>query len=378
MALFKRAAGGPWWTRFTVRGRLVRRSCNTTDRALAEEYETALRLRFWRQANLGESVHTWREAVARLKREAGWRESTRQRNQYALTFFERMNAVPVAAITADVVRAAREHVERSQRPASANRIMAVLRLVLRACVRWGWLTYAPPVPMAHIPERDPTWITREQCAALIRELPEHLRRPALFSVLTGLRMANVRDLTWDRIDLVRGHAWVPSSAYKTKRAHGVSLSREAVRVLEGVPMHRPRHGRVFLYRRPAKKGKTKLVPISGTFNTKAFRKARKRAGLEALRWHDLRHTFASWLAAEGASDRVLQAAGGWSSPRMVARYAHLRADELRPWVAAVGTNAVTALAIIEAAPVEKPSEIMVPEEGLEPPTRALRMRCSTN
>ena len=124
-------------------------------------------------------------------------------------------------------------------------------------------------------------------------------------------------------------------------------------------------------RRLAKKGTTKVVPISGTFNTKAFRTARTRAGLEAVRWHDLRHTFASWLAAEGASDRVLQAAGGWSSPRMVARYAHLRADELRPWVAAVGTNAVTALAIIEAAPVEKSSGIMVPEEGLEPPTRSL-------
>lgn len=366
MALYKRSPGGPWWTRFTVRGRLVRRSCNTTDRALAEEYETALRHRFWRQAHLGEAVYTWREAVQRLKREAGWRDSTRKRNLYALAQFERINSVPVAAITADVVRAAREHVERTQSPASANRIMAVMRQVLNACVRWGWVTHAPPVPMAHVPERDPAWITREQAAVLIAELPQHLRAPAVFSILTGLRMANVRDLSWDRVDLERAHLWVPSSHYKTKRAHGVSLSPEAVLLLESIGGKR--EGRVFRY-----EGR----PIAGTFNTKAYRKAVARAGLAGVRWHDLRHTFASWLASEGASDRVLQAMGGWSSPRMVARYAHLRADDTRQWAAVVGTNAVTVVRLAMVGPVAKVGKTVVPEEGLEPPTRALRMRRAT-
>ena len=329
--LYKRTAGGPWWVRFSVRGRVVRRSTNTTDRQLAEEVETALRHRHWRAANLGECVYTWRDAVERLKKESGWRPSTRKRNVYALQQFERINAVPLADVNAEVVRAARDHVARTQSPASTNRMMAVFRQVLNASVKWGWITHAPPVPMAHVPERDPTFLTREQFAALMRELPEHLRMPALFSVLTGLRMANVRDLTWDRIDLEHGHLWVPSSHYKTKRAHGVSLGPAAVRLLEVVAGDRERVGRVFLYPRPVNKYTTKLVPISGTFNTAAFRKALKRAGLKVVRWHDLRHTFASWLASEGASDRVLQAMGGWTSPRMVGRYAHLRPDDTRPW-----------------------------------------------
>ena len=373
MALYKRTPGGPWWTRFTVRGRHVRKSTNTADRALAEEFETALRHRYWRQANLGENVHTWREAVTRLKRETSWRPSTRTRNELALAFFDRINGVPVGAINADVVRAARDYVERTQGPASANRIMAVFRQVLRACVSWGWLQYSPPVPMVHVEEKEPVFVTKEQCAELIRQLPDHLRKPALFSILTGLRMANVRDLTWDRVDLDRGHLWVPSSHYKTKRTQGVTLSPEAVQLLKAIAGRR--EGRVFLYPAPVKgkKGETQLRPITGTFNTKAFRNARKRAGLEGVKWHSLRHTFASWLAAEGASDRVLQAAGGWASPRMVARYAHLRAGDLRPWVSAVGTNAVTALTL--AIRVDEPissRESMVPEEGLEPPTRALR------
>jgi hypothetical protein len=70
-----------------------------------------------------------------------------------------------------------------------------------------------------------------------------------------------------------------------------------------------RVGRVFLYPAPRADPDLVLRPITGTFNTRAFRKARKRAGLDGICWHDLRHTFASWLAAGRASDRVLQEAG---------------------------------------------------------------------
>ena len=367
MALYKRTAGGPWWVRFKVGRRSIRRSAGTTDRQRAEEFETALRARYWRQAYLGEAVYTWREAVVRFKREAAWRDSTRTRNEYALTFFERINAIPVAAINADVCRAAREYVERDQQPASANRIMAVFRGVLKACVRWGWLTHCPPVPMAHIAEREPAWLSAEQCGAVLRELPEHLRGPALFSVLTGWRMANVRDLTWSRVNLETRHAWIPSSHYKTKRAHGAPLSDLAVEVLKGQPrIEGVDH--VFTY---------DGQPIRGTFNTKAFRKALKRAGVQT-RWHDLRHTFASWLAVSGASDRVLMAMGGWASPKMPARYSHLRSAELRPWANTLDTFGSTALQIVAQPPGEKlqqnQGEKVVPERGVEPPTRALRKR----
>jgi len=283
-----------------------------------------------------------------------------------LTFFSRIERVPVAAINADVARAARDFVEQTQATSSANRIMAVFRGVLRACVRWGWLTHCPPVPMTYVAEREPVWLDTKQCERLITELPAHLRAPVLFSVLSGLRMANVRDLTWDRVDLERAHAWVPSSHYKTRRAHGVALSATAIALLKSLPRA---GGRVFTYRNRG---------ISGTFNTKAFRKALKRAGLVGVRWHDLRHTFASWLASRGASDRVLQAMGGWTSPRMPARYSHLRSDELRPWAEALSTFAGTALNIAVAPVVKKSRKNSVPGRGLEPPTRALRMRCSTS
>jgi len=256
----------------------------------------------------------------------------------------------------------REFIDRSQNPASANRIMAVFRGILKCCVKWGWITHCPPVHMAHVPERDPVWLSPEQCEALVMELPPHTRAPALFSALMGFRLANTRDLKWSQIDLKRAHVTIASSHYKSSKAQGFPLSPETLKLLNSIPRV---NEHVFTYR-----GKK----IKGTFNTKAFRKARVRAGV-TVRWHDLRHTFASWLAMQGASDRVLQAMGGWASPRMPARYAHLRSDDLRSWASAVGTNAVTALQIAMRPKCEKkPIKIVVPERGVEPLTFALRMQ----
>jgi len=62
--------------------------------------------------------------------------------------------------------------------------------------------------------------------------------------------------------------------------------------------------------------------------TKAWYKALKRAGIENFKWHDLRHTWASWHAQNETPMNVLQELGGWESADMVRRYAHLGSTHL--------------------------------------------------
>lgn len=366
MALYKRQSGGAWWVRFQSGGKTVRRSTGTSVRELAEEIEANLRTRYIRRAKLGESVKTWKEAVANYRKQSSWRASTKVRNDYALTFFVHIENLPLVDINTEACRAARAYVERTQSPASANRIMAVFKAVLRSAYKDEWIKVIPYVPMATIQQTEITPLTPEQCSRLAAELPPHLRAPMLFSVLTGMRASNVRDLDWSRVDLENGHVTVRASQYKTNRDQRFPLSAAAVALLSSLPN---RSGRVFLY---------DGNPISGKFNTAAFRKARRRAGLDRVRWHDLRHTFASLLASAGASDRVLQALGGWSSPRMVTRYAHLKPSDMRPHADAVGTILDTALTI-SASKKEDESAIkqVVPGRGIEPPTHALRMQGAT-
>jgi integrase len=60
----------------------------------------------------------------------------------------------------------------------------------------------------------------------------------------------------------------------------------------------------------------------------AWKAVKKAAGIEC-RWHDLRHSAASRMAAGGATDQTLQALLGWMSPKMIGRYSHVRAEAKR-------------------------------------------------
>jgi len=70
------------------------------------------------------------------------------------------------------------------------------------------------------------------------------------------------------------------------------------------------------------------APITKRSNNTAWRKARGRAGLARLRWHDLRHTWATWHAQRGTPGLMLQMLGGWHDARMVRHYLHLAGHDL--------------------------------------------------
>jgi integrase len=124
-------------------------------------------------------------------------------------------------------------------------------------------------------------------------------------------------LQWHDIDMKKGHAWIHPDEAKMKKAIPVPLTDDAIAVLKSRLGQHPQY--VFTY-----KGK----PI-GQCNTKAWKKALERAGIKNFRWHDLRHTWASWHVQSGTSLQELQQLGGWSSFEMVLRYAHLSSDHLR-------------------------------------------------
>lgn len=99
----------------------------------------------------------------------------------------------------------------------------------------------------------------------------------------------------------------------------VPLNAEAVLIIQKQIGKHKTH--VFTF-----KGKT-ITQVS----TKTWYAALERAGIEDFRWHDLRHTWASWHVQSGTPLFALQEMGGWESTEMVRRYAHLAADHLAPY-----------------------------------------------
>ena len=204
--------------------------------------------------------------------------------------------------------------------ATVNRTLELLRAILRKSVNdWEWLERAPHIRMLPEPTRRIRFLTREEAQRLLAELPEHLADMAAFSLSTGLRASNVTGLQWSQVDLVKQLAWVHADQAKARKAIPVPLNAEAVVLV------RKRLGRhathVFSYHG---------VPITQV-STKAWYAALKRAGISNFRWHDLRHTWASWHVQSGTPLFALQELGGWESAEMVRRYAHLAADHLAPY-----------------------------------------------
>jgi integrase len=161
------------------------------------------------------------------------------------------------------------------------------------------------------------WLTKEQVKRLLHELPSHLKDMAAFSLSTGLRESNVTQLRWSQVDLKRQHALIHPEESKTKKAIPVPLSTQALSILCAQKGKHKEY--VFTY---------KENPVSRC-NNHAWRKALMRAGIKDFRWHDLRHTWASWHVQSGTTLHELQQLGGWSNYETVLRYAHLSSEHLK-------------------------------------------------
>lgn len=321
MSLIKR--GNAWWVDFVApNGERIRRSTGTGQEDLAQEYHDRLKVELWRVHRLGERMrHTWNEAVVRWLKEQS-HKATIETDKIHLRWLDRfLKDKYLDAVNRDLIdKITDAKIAEGVSNATVNRLLEVLRAILRRCVNeWEWLDRAPFIKMLKEPTRRIRYLTHNEAQRLIAALPEHLADMAAFSLATGLRRANVTGLQWSQVDLTRRLAWIHPDQAKARKAIAVPLNAEAVLLIRkqiGKHAHF-----VFSY-----KGKP-IYQVS----TKAWYKGLMTAGIEDFRWHDLRHTWASWHVQNGTPLFALQELGGWESPEMVRRYAHLSADHLAPY-----------------------------------------------
>jgi len=342
MSLYKR--GSTWWIDFTTAsGERVRRSAETESKAEAKELHDRLKAESWRVAKLGDKPkYTWDDAGCQ------WLIVTEHKRTHPddvskLAWLQHFfRGKELAAITREEIAAIGERKRTEASGPTANRYLALIRAILRkACYEWEWIERVPQVKLYKEAKRRVRWLTPEQANCLLSELPVHQRDIVLFALATGLRKSNVVTLAWDQVDVSRKTAWIPGDKAKGKEDIHVSLSQLSVELLQRQLGKHPE--RVFTYA-----GK----PVAQV-NTKAWQKALKRAGIENFRWHDLRHTWASWLVQNGTPLYDLQEMAGWKSPQMVRRYAHLAPAHMAKHAEVVGNLLAVANRVTNAAQKKK-------------------------
>jgi integrase len=273
-------------------------------------------------SSAGVAIKTWDDAVERWLFEKADKASLHSDKCIIRWLQPSLSGLPLTGIDRAVVDAITlKKIKTGVANGTVNRMLALLRAVLRrAAYDWEWMGAVPRVTLLREPVRRVRYLTTLQAQRLLEQLPSHLAQMAAFSLATGLRKSNVTGLEWSQIDLSRCMAWVHPDQSKTRRAIAVPLNQDAMCVLSVQAGRHSTH--VFAF-----KGET-IAKV----NTAAWKKALKRAGIDDFRWHDLRHTWASWHVQNGTPLNVLQELGGWESPQMVRRYAHFSAGHLAAYV----------------------------------------------
>lgn len=327
MALYKR--NNVWWIDINHYGKRLQKSTGTTDKVAAKRIHDQIQADIWKGRFLDEKPDKpWMEAVTRWLAESQHKKSINDDKGHLRWLDKHFRDYTLSQLTRDVVdKVAEKKLKEGVKPATVNRMLEIVRAILRKAEReWDWLERAPLIRMRKTDSKRIRWLAQEEAGQLIRELPSHLAELALFSLVTGLRKSNVTQLQWSEVDLIKKHALIHPDQSKTKKAIPVPLNDAAINVIRKQLGKHPQF--VFTY------GGRQIKEC----NTKAWKKALVRAGIDNFRWHDLRHTWASWHVQNGTSLQELQQLGGWASFNMVLRYAHLSSDHLREAAARVNVT----------------------------------------
>lgn len=315
MSLYKR--GNTWWIYLGRGGQRIRRSAQTSDKKRAQQLHDKTAADLWRQKELGHPAdHTWADALKTWLKESDRGDPDRVR----IAAFNRTFGNPaLKEISPRMIDAALA----GKTPANKARYMGIIIAILNLAKRKGLVAEVPHIEKPPVSKGRIRWLTAEQWKNLLSHLQGRNRQMARFAIATGLRRRNITHLEWSQVDIKRRVAWIHADQSKSGDPIGIPLSDDALAVLK------ERSGGhdewVFDYN-----GR----PTERIFN-KAFKSALAKAGIKNFRWHDLRHTWASWHTMGGTRLEELQQLGGWKTLQMVQRYAHLSPEHL----ASVANNA---------------------------------------
>ncbi len=217
---------------------------------------------------------------------------------------------------------------------TVNNMLTVLRRILSVASDWGVIPSTPRVAWLKVPPRRFRFLDFHEAERLVdASIREPLAHAMIVVALnTGLRLGELLALRWDAVDLKAGRIHVREAVArgiigtpKSGRAREVPLNNTVIAALRGW-----KHLR----------GPLVFCTDDGRMMTKneakaPLRRARLKAGITELGWHDMRHSFASHLVMRGVPLKAVQELLGHATIEMTMRYAHLAPSVVRDAVCAL-------------------------------------------
>jgi integrase len=208
------------------------------------------------------------------------------------------------------------------KPASVNRELALLRAMFNKAIEWGYVRENPvsKVKKYREPERI-RYLSQAELKRLFDVLLKpnkkapHIKPIVILALYTGMRRGEILNLRWTQIDFDNRMILLETS--KSGKRRTIELCDTAYNALAFLP----KKGRYVFQNKLTGK------PITDIKN--AFHAIIKKTKIEDFRFHDLRHTFASYLTMRGENTFTIQQLLGHSTLEMAKRYSHLNRDKER-------------------------------------------------
>ncbi len=196
-------------------------------------------------------------------------------------------------------------------PCSVNRELSCLRAICQKALRWKKITDDPTADIEKDDEPKPERIlTSGERGRLVECASASLKPILLVALHTGMRKGEVLGLRWENVRFRERFITILAAEAKSKKPREVPMDSVVVEILKAIP------------RRDAFVFGVKDVKTS-------FHTACRRAEIKGLRFHDLRHTFATWYYRATHDVVALQKILGHSKTEMTMRYVHETFEDMQ-------------------------------------------------
>lgn len=313
-----RRHGSPYlYLRGSIRGIRVDQSTGTGDPDAAEQIRIKTEAALLKRSIHGDAVsRTFNEGVV------SYLEAGGDATHLTPALLSRLGRKPLADMGQAAIEETAKALLPKASPATRNRqVFTPVSAVLHHCARKGWCP-KPVIARPKQPKGRVRWIDHDEAERLIAAASPHLSPLIVFLLSTGARIGEALSLDWRDVDLSRCHVVFRDT--KNGEDRGVPLHARAVAALANLP---GRKGAVF--RRPDGKPYAERIGGGGMLKT-AWAGMLRRSGIRDFTPHDCRHTWATWHYAANRDLGALMELGGWKSPAMVFRYAHVNTAHLAP------------------------------------------------
>jgi len=329
MGLYKR--GSVWWMSFTHHGEQLRRSTETEDKKLAIRIFDKLKGEIaegkWFEKPPGDG-YKFKDLMAKYMSEysavnkaASSYKRDRSLSAHLLHVFGERYLAEITSSMISEYKVMRRGEGAS--PRTINYEITLMSHTFNIAIReWDLAKENPAkkIRKERVHNNIERWLTFEEEERLLQAAPKWLADIIVFAINTGLRQSEILNLKWGQVDMERRTLTIYEQ--KNRGVDTLPLNMTVMGLLkEKLTLKGDAVEHVFYNK--------SLKPVLFRNLIRAYKNAIKRAGIDDLRFHDLRHTFATRLVQGGVGIYEVQKLGRWKSITMVQRYAHHYPESLR-------------------------------------------------